>query len=162
MKMFIATFINELKRQEKMIYVNQELKKRNAKVSENIVDLTEILKDTECKFIKKNIENKGKVYGFALFGFSGLLGLEFYPGRRFGTEVSDYAKSAHVNGIIHSDEDLKKYQFKDKEIDGIKKELGLKEKDSFIIVSDSDSKARKAIEFAIARAKKQIENGFSF
>ena len=36
----------------------------------------------------------------------GYLGFEINPNRRLGTEISDYAKMAGVNGIIHSDEDI--------------------------------------------------------
>lgn len=157
MKTFIQTFNNEIKRQETLIFIHEELKKRNAQVSTEIIDLTEILRNTECRFVKKTIDSGGKAFGFSLKGFSGLLGKEFYEGRRFGSEISDYSKVAGVSGIIHSDENLEKYQFKNEEIEKIKDKLGIKSEDSFIIIADEEKKARKAIQFAINRAKLQIE-----
>ncbi|MFA5855743.1 MAG: Glu-tRNA(Gln) amidotransferase subunit GatE [Candidatus Pacearchaeota archaeon] len=155
-KMFLPTIEKEVKRQQGLIEINKELKKRKASVSENIEDLSEIFKNTECKIIKKVIEGNGKVLGVKLVGFNGILGKEFYENRRFGTEISEYSKVAGIGGIIHSDEDKNKYNFSDEEIKNVRDKLGLKDEDSFIIVADQENKARKAIDFALTRARVQL------
>jgi glutamyl-tRNA(Gln) amidotransferase subunit E len=157
-KMFIETFNNEILRQKTMIEIHNELKKRNSKVIDKIIDLTEIFKNTECRFIKNCVDSNGKVFGFKLIGFNGILGKELYKNKRFGTEISDYAKISGINGIIHSDENLEKYNFSKNEIESLKQKLELKETDSFIIVGDEEKKAKKAIELAIKRANLQIDS----
>jgi glutamyl-tRNA(Gln) amidotransferase subunit E len=141
-----------------MIEIHNELKKRNSKVIDKIIDLTEIFKNTECRFIKNCVDSNGKVFGFKLIGFNGILGKELYKNKRFGTEISDYAKISGINGIIHSDENLEKYNFSKNEIESLKQKLELKETDSFIIVGDEEKKAKKAIELAIKRANLQIDS----
>ena len=84
--------------------------------------------------------------GFKLFGYSGILGTPLGENRRFGSEVSDYAKRAGVGGIIHSDEDLKKYGMTDAEIAALRSALAISESDSFILVIADEAKARKALE----------------
>jgi glutamyl-tRNA(Gln) amidotransferase subunit E len=59
--------------------------------------------------IKKGIESRSGVFGIRMKNHRGFLGLEIQKGKRYGTELSDYAKLAGVKGIIHSDEDLPKY-----------------------------------------------------
>jgi len=47
----------------------------------------------------------GKVFGACLRGFAGILGTELQPGRRFGTELADFAtKYSTITGLIHTDE----------------------------------------------------------
>lgn len=156
-KTFVLTVENETKRQEGLIEIYNLLKQKKASVEKEIVDLTEIFSNTESKIIKKAIENKGRVFGVKLNKFSGILGKEFYPNRRFGTEISDYAKVSLIGGIIHSDEDLKKYHFSDMEIKSIKEKLKIKDEDGFILVADELEKAKKGLNFAIKRAKIQLE-----
>ena len=80
------------------------------------------------------------------------MGTEIQPGRRYGTELSDYAKSSGVKGIIHSDEKLDKYQISESEENAISKALGMKEDDAFIMVVAPKEQAEKAISYAIHRA----------
>lgn len=157
-KMMIKTAETEVQRQQKLVEIHEELKKRKAKGGklENLFDITDILKNTECKFVKAAIDKGSKAIAAKLEGFAGILGIEIAENKRFGTEVSDYAKVHGVGGIIHSDENLKKYNFSDKEIEQIKKTLGIKKDDAFIIIVDEETKAKKAIDSAIKRANLQI------
>ena len=80
----------ETNRQRALIEISEQLKERGATVGE-------IIKTP--KLFKSN-----PVYLMRLDGFSDLLGQEVAPGRRFGTEISDYAKAMGAGGIMHSDE----------------------------------------------------------
>jgi len=158
-KIMIKTVETEINRQQKLVEIHNELNKRKAKTnSEKIFDVTETLKNTECKFIKSSIEKSSKAFATKLSGFNGLLGIELAENKRFGTEISDYAKVHGVNGMIHSDENLKKYNLSEKEIDEIKKLLEIKKDDAFILIVDEEEKSRKAINAAIKRAEIQINH----
>ncbi len=146
---------NEITRQQELLKIRDELVKRNAKVG-NHVKLTQIFNGTKAKIVLNGISKGGEVYGFRLFGFNGLLGREILPNRRLGTEISEYAKSAGIGGIIHSDENLEGYGFSDAEIDKIKNELGADKEDSFIMMVGEKEIIATAIEFAMLRAKYAI------
>lgn len=163
-RIMVKTVELEMLRQQKLIEMHNELKKAKKAGFEEILDVGEIFKNTECKLIKNALDKKNKVYGVRLEGFAGLFGRELYEGRRFGTEVSDYAKMYGVGGIIHSDEKLEKYSLSEKEINEVKDKLGIahrgvssEEQNSFVLVVGEDEKASKAIEAAIKRAKMQID-----
>ncbi len=138
----------EIQRQKSLLAVRAEIQRRGlSRVKYNPVDLTDIFKNTKCRFIKKS----KAVFGQVLPGFSGLLGQEVQPNRRVGTEVSDYAKKAGVGGIIHSDEDLSKYPISDEEKARIMERLGASENDAFMLVASDPEKAKLAIRFAVER-----------
>ncbi len=155
-KIMIKTVELEINRQQKLIEIHEKLKKRKAKIN-GIIDITEILKNTECKFVKAAIDKDSIAFASKLEGFAGILGIEISKGKRFGTELSEHAKMYGVGGMIHSDENINKYNFSEKEIEEIKKILGIKKDDAFIIIVDQEIKAKKAIESVIKRANLQIE-----
>lgn len=159
-KTMIQTVNLEVERQQKLVFIHEEINKRKAKGAslEKIKDVTELFKNTECKFVKAAIEKKAKAFAVNVSGFAKLLGESLYDGKRFGTEISDYAKSQGVNGLIHSDENLAKYNFSEKEISELKNVLEIKKDDAFIMIVDEEVKARKAIELAIFRANEEIKN----
>lgn len=143
----------EIKRQKALIAISEELKKRNAKPSPSntIKDLTKIFSSTDSKIIQNGLKNNQAVLGLKLNGYAGILGKEIQPGKRYGTELSDYAKTSGVKGIIHSDEDLSKYQISNDEIHAVKKELNVSEKDAYVlVVAKPDNK--KSLENVIRRA----------
>lgn len=144
----------EIKRQEKLIELIKELKKKKAyPVKSKPVELTDVFENTGSKLVKKELELGGIVLGIKLPGHAGVLGAELQPGKRYGTELSNYAKHAGVKGIMHSDEDLSKvYKFSEKEISGAGKKLGAGEGDCFVIVVAPKKVAEKALEKVIERA----------
>jgi len=158
-KMMIKTVEIEMQRHLKLLEINEELKKRKAKGGnpEKLFEITETLKNTQCKFVKVSLDKGSKAIAAKLDGFNKLLGISFTENKRFGTEVSDYAKVHGVGGMIHSDENLNKYNFSEDEISEIKKILDIKKDDAFIIIVDDEKKAREAIKAAIGRANLQIE-----
>ncbi len=142
----------EVKRQQELLKIRDELVARKASVGK-AVDLTSAFEGTNVGLISNHAGKGGKVIGFKLAGFAGILGREVAPRRRLGTEISDYARSAGVGGLIHGDEDLKGYGFTDSDIERLRKRLSLGEGDSFIIIAGSAESASRAAGFAIDRAK---------
>jgi len=146
----------EALRQLKLLEIREELKNRGLKkedLDEKIYDLTEIFRNTKSKIIKNSLEKGGKVLGIRLRGFKGLIGKEVQPGRRFGTELSDYAKLYGVGGIFHSDE-LPAYGITQEELGKVYEYLGLDEgKDAFILVADLEERAKNALISVLNRIK---------
>jgi glutamyl-tRNA(Gln) amidotransferase subunit E len=86
------------------------------------------------------------VLGIRIDGFKGMFKWEITPSKRFGTELSDYAKSAAgVGGLFHTDE-LPNYGITEDEVNEIKKELHLKENDAFVLIADNKKVAESALD----------------
>lgn len=155
LKMIPTLVDNEARRQLVLVEVMKELHKRAPLIDKSkSKDLTSIFNDTECKFVNSAIKNGSVVLAFILPGFSGLLGKETQPGKRIGTELSDYAKvKTGIGGIIHSDENLTKYKFSIDEINSLKKELAIEEHDAFAIIITEEETAKRAMNIVIERAK---------
>jgi len=146
----------EALRQKRLLEIRDELRSRGVSeddVNLNIVDLTEALKNTGSRVLRRALSRGGRILGLRLPGFAGLLGREVQPGRRLGTELADYARFwGGVGGLFHSDE-LPGYGITGEEVEAIKRILGCGGNDAFIIVADREDKAREALEAVVARAK---------
>ncbi|MCY0868023.1 MAG: Glu-tRNA(Gln) amidotransferase subunit GatE [Desulfurococcus sp.] len=148
----------EVQRQLKLLEIRDELLRRGVKpedIEEKIIDVTEIFKNTSSKIIRKAISTPGGgVYALTLPGFKGLLGVEVQPGRRFGTELADYARVwGGVGGIFHTDE-LPGYGITEDEVKKLYGALGASpERDAIVIVADTAIKAREALKAVYERAK---------
>ncbi|MEM3412004.1 MAG: Glu-tRNA(Gln) amidotransferase subunit GatE [archaeon] len=138
----------EVLRQENL----KKIWKEKPELKFNILDVSELFKDTKCKFVEKILKSGGSVLCIHLSGFGGLLGRELLPNRRFGTELADYAKQFGLGGIIHSDENLAKYGFSD-EIEALKKLLNFDKKDAFILLVEKKELCEKAAQAIIERIK---------
>jgi glutamyl-tRNA(Gln) amidotransferase subunit E len=152
LKMVPLWIENEIQRQVSLVEIRDELKKRKAKVHSKMIDLSDIFDNSECNIIRSGIKKGGVVKGIRLEQFEGLIGKEVQPNKRFGTEISDYAKvHSGVKGLFHSDEKLEKYKLNPSEIMEIQDRLGCKKGDSFIIISDLCEQVDLALEGAIKR-----------
>ncbi len=138
----------EVERQLKLIEIKDELTNRNASVDETIYDLNEVFNDTDSKILK----SAKSIKGIILKGFNGLIGIEIQKGRRFGTELSSYAKKMGVSGLFHTDE-LPAYGISQEEVDKLKKYLKTSPEDAIIIVAHDEDIAVSALEEVIRRAK---------
>ncbi|MBI4146390.1 Glu-tRNA(Gln) amidotransferase subunit GatE [Candidatus Woesearchaeota archaeon] len=143
----------EAQRQERLLEIKEELKKRDVKdVNGHIIDATSLLSKSQSKIIQKALAN-GVVLGTKIRGFAGILGKELQPNKRLGTELSERAKThAGVSGIFHSDE-LPNYGITQEETNQLKKHFDCATEDAFIIVAAGKEQAEKAIHAAIQRAK---------
>lgn len=146
----------EAERQINLIAIRDELLTRRAKVYEEIFDITDIFKGSESKVVKKAISSGGVAYAIRLDGFKGLTGKEIQPGRRLGTEFSDRAKRASgVGGIFHIDE-LPNYGITQAEVEAVRARLSLGDSDAFVMVADTKTKSKTAMEAVIRRAKEAL------
>ncbi|MCA9459148.1 MAG: Glu-tRNA(Gln) amidotransferase subunit GatE [Nanoarchaeota archaeon] len=143
----------EIKRQMILISIHEELKERKINTNnfsdKNIYDITNIFKSSNSKVIKSNLEEKSAgVFVIKLNNFKNILGHELHENYRFASEISDRNKQhfPSIKGLFHSDE-LPKYGIEQKEVDEIKKELKLKENDSFIMLANKEKIAKNSLKY---------------
>lgn len=152
LNMITAWTRNEEERQKKLTEIIKKLKEKNAfaKLKFATKDITDIVKLRDG-FVKNAVERGERIFGLRLASHKGVLGIELGENRRYGSELSDYAKKAGVRGIIHSDEELEKYGIKNKE--EVANALGCGEEDAFVMVAADGARARNALSFVFERAK---------
>lgn len=145
----IPTLVDyEILRQMKLVDLKERIEKGELVLPEfnDYKDVSSILKNTACKFVHDTISKKNVVLGLKIPGFKGVIGEETCPGRRVGSEISDYGKHAGVGGMIHSDEKLEKYKFSESEVNDLKATLEVGDNDAFILIADKKSTSINAIE----------------
>ncbi|MEM3890458.1 MAG: Glu-tRNA(Gln) amidotransferase subunit GatE, partial [Candidatus Micrarchaeia archaeon] len=160
---------NEIKRQSKLIEICEKIKsilskykevnhiiegdpeKVDEKIEKEIKDVTHLFTNTGSKMIKKAIENGKSVFAIKLPGMKGIFGIELYPDYRYGSELSDYAKTQGLGGIIHSDENIDKYNIRN-EIGEIANVLKLNHDDGWIIVVGEKEQCISALKLVFKRA----------
>ena len=141
----------EAKRQEELLKIKEELKGVTVG-KKNIIDVSSLFHNTASKFIQKTLQQGGKVLGLRLEHLAGYLKRELMPKYRLGTEFSGRAKIiAGVGGIFHSDE-LPNYGITEPEITEVKRVLKCIKSDAFVLVTDTEERARKALEAVYERA----------
>jgi len=155
---WIPVLINhEISRQLKLLEIKEELEKRNIEeknLNTSPIELTQALSKTKSKFITNSIQSGKKLYGINFSGFKGIFGKELMEDYRFGTEVSSKVKLiSGLKGIIHSDEDLNKYNLSNEDIKKINGKLGFKEQDCFVLVLGSKKEVSKAMNVIVNRVK---------
>jgi glutamyl-tRNA(Gln) amidotransferase subunit E len=150
------TVENEALRQVNLLGIRDELQARGATVGDEVFDITDVLKNTGSKVIKKALSSGGVALAVKLPGFRGLVGREIQPGRRLGSELSDRTKrAAGVGGIFHIDE-LPNYGITQDEVDAVSQKLTLGPDDAFVMVADSKEKAMRAMEAVKIRAREAL------
>ena len=158
--MLAKTVEYEALRQEKLLEIRDTLRNRGItveKIKDKITDVSSVFVKSESKVIKKALQSGGTVYAVKLPGFAGLLGIEVQPERRFGTEISDYAKFwGRVGGIFHTDE-LPKYGISDTDVSAIRKVLKAKDEDAVVLVASSKNRCKDALNAVVNRAHVAIQ-----
>lgn len=148
----------EAMRQLKLLEIRDELFKRNLKpeyISGEIYDVTKVFEKTKSKIIRGALGKKEHgVYAIVLPGFKGLLSREVQPGRRFGTELADYARVwGGVGGLFHTDE-LPAYGISAEEVRELYRYLNVDaSRDAIVFIADHRVKAFKALKAVIERVK---------
>ena len=129
----------EVERQIDLLALKEKLNKEIGKTNlfEDVKEVSAAFENTGCKFMK----NK-QVFGMKLINMKGFLG-EKVGEKRFGSELSAYAKSKGVSGIIHLDE-LPNYGISNIEVDKVKRILECSENDNFVISVTNKEKALDA------------------
>lgn len=143
----------EEKRQLELVKIILELRdKKTLQLKKEIRDVTALLKDTRAGILADGIKAGNAVLAQKLPGHNTILGREIQPGKRYGTELSDYARKAGVKGIIHSDESMEKYGISKDEVSALRKELGMDADDAFIMVVAPKPQGEMALGYAMDRA----------
>ena len=155
---WIPILINrEVSRQLNLIEIKEELAKRKLSekdIPSKPIDLTDIINRDELNFLAEGINLGKKLHGINFFGFKGIFGKELIENYRFGTEISSKVKSiSGLKGIIHSDENLKKYKLSDENILKLQEKLKSSDKDCFVLVLGYKNEIDKAMEVIINRVK---------
>ncbi len=154
LKMIPTILENEMMRQHNLLEIFSELKQRKATVGEELVDVTNLFKESSSSVIMSALAKQdGVVLALPLYYFAGLTKIEIQPKRRYGSELSDYAKVMGVKGLFHADE-LPNYGITQKEKDAVFSHLQLDTRqDNFLLIADSKPLAIRALLAAQARAK---------
>jgi glutamyl-tRNA(Gln) amidotransferase subunit E len=148
----------EVQRQLMLLEIRDELKRRNVvDVKSDIIDVSDIFKNTKSKIILQGLQRGYKVMAVKLKGFAGLLGVEIQPGRRFGTELKDYAVVwGGVKGLFHTDE-MPMYGITEAEVSELKKRLGCGPSDAAVFVVDEEERVVKALQAVLRRCKDALK-----
>lgn len=142
----------EVRRQLKLVEIRNTLRERGASVDGDLVDVSEVFRDTESKIIS----SAESVLAVKLRGFHGLIGTEIQPGRRLGTEMADYAKKRGVKGIFHTDE-LPAYGITPEEVEALRKAVDASEDDAVVLVAHDRETAESALREVIKRGRMAID-----
>ncbi|MEM4446255.1 MAG: Glu-tRNA(Gln) amidotransferase subunit GatE [Candidatus Jordarchaeales archaeon] len=150
---------NEVIRQLSLLRIKEELTRRGVREEDlklDVKDVTEIFKNTQSKILKPR--GGERVLAVRLPKFSGILGVEVQPGKRFGKEIAEKVHAyTGLAGIIHSDEDLKEYGISDDERRELCRVLSIESDDAFVIVKAPRDIGEKALEIVVNRAKQALK-----
>lgn len=144
---------NEALRQYNLLKIKEELQAKGLRAIDVIPqDVTKVFSDSKSKIVRKIINEKGIVMAAKLPNFGGLLKEEICPGKTFGKELAEYAVAYGTKGMIHSDEDLKKYELED-EFKKLKEILKAGGQDLIVVIAEKEFAAKNAIHAVSKRAK---------
>lgn len=147
----------EIQRQLSLIDIKNTLLERKGSPETlvfNPVNLSKIFEKTKCKLVSNSLKQGKQVLGIRLPYFKGLLGRKIQLEKSFGFEIADKVNAiTGLKGIIHSDEQLSKYGFEEREIDEVKLTLGLNSEDAFALVIGELEKANKAVKIIVERCR---------
>jgi len=138
----IPTYVEkEAERQLSLIGIMKELKdKRFAKLGKEGMDVTHIFANSPSK-----ITSGKTTYAIRIPGFSGFLKRKLTSTRTLGNELANYVRvKTSMKGIIHSDEDLEKYQLTH-EFGNLAESLKAGKDDMLIIAAGPADECRKAM-----------------
>jgi glutamyl-tRNA(Gln) amidotransferase subunit E len=138
----------EVTRQENLVAIRSALLERGARVDGEPVDVTRVFSGTKSSILSK----AEFILAVRLRGFAGLVGKEIQPGRRLGSELSDYAKRCGVGGIFHTDE-LPAYGITAAEVQSLREQVGAADGDAVAIIAGTGEQAACAARQVIKRAE---------
>lgn len=156
----------EMLRQHGLILIAQKLKKERRVneigVGDRIEDVTDILRNSSSKIVKRSLacgedvdddNSKGIFKAIRVKGFAGMIRFEPYPEIRIGKQLSELVRFYGLGGIFHSDE-LPNYGISEEEVIAISKRLEMAaDVDAFVIIGGVRDKVEFAVESIIRRLK---------
>ncbi|MEM0476758.1 MAG: hypothetical protein QW367_03985, partial [Candidatus Aenigmatarchaeota archaeon] len=112
----------------------KEFKNREVKISDVLI-LTNKFKNSKSKLIEKFLKEGNEIYGLILYNFKDFINFKIAD-RTLAKEIADYLK-AFNSGIIHSEENLEKYNLKE-DFEKIKEELKIGNEDVLAIFASKN------------------------
>lgn len=152
LKMIPKLVENEVLRQKSLIEIKNDLEKIGFKsIEAKLIDATHIFKNSSCKITKDK-----ETYAIVIPKLSGFFKRQLTPTRTLGNEIANYVRvRSDLKGIIHSDEDLNKYQLS-KEFDTLRREVGAKENDLIVIATGEKVLVEKAMKVVVERVNQLL------
>ena len=157
---------NEALRQKNLLEIKKELKKKKFKpVKPRVLHVSHIFRASKSKITKGK-----KTFAILIPRFGGFLKRKLTPTRTLGNEIASYVRAkTPLKGIIHSDEDLRKYRLS-KEFETLQKRMKAKKGDTLIIAVGEEEHIRKTMDVICKRinllakgvpeeTRKALENG---
>ena len=147
----------EVRRQLDLLRIRDILRERGIREEDidgvEVKDVTNILRGCKSRIIRKGIEGGKKVMAMILPGFSGLLKREE---SRLGRDLAIHARlRSGIAGLIHSDE-LPGYGLEEGDLERIRRYLGAKDEDAFILLVGDEDVIKKGVEGVKYRAKQAL------
>jgi glutamyl-tRNA(Gln) amidotransferase subunit E len=149
---------HEVQRQLKLMEARDELKKRvkEEKLEDEFLEVTSVFTQTECKVLRKALDNKQKIAAVKLPKFKGFLKRELAPNLRLGTEMADRARFwGRVGGIFHTDE-MPAYGITTDEVEALRKAVKAEEDDAVVFVADEPENVTDALKAVVERAREAL------
>ncbi|MDH5430786.1 MAG: Glu-tRNA(Gln) amidotransferase subunit GatE [Nitrosopumilus sp.] len=141
----------EAKRQHGLLVISEKIQERNWKFdNENKKDVTKLFLKCKSKIIQNAIKKNQKIIAIHFKNMTGIFGFLPYEGIRLGKEVAELVRFYGIGGVFHSDE-LPNYGVEESDLDELKKSIGIKENDGFLILAAPDEKVDTVVKQIILR-----------
>jgi glutamyl-tRNA(Gln) amidotransferase subunit E len=152
LKLIPALIEREAERQLALVQIMDELKDKGfIMIPQDGTDVTQIFTSSNS-----NITRGKTTYALKIPRLSGFFRKKLTQTRTLGNEIANYARArAGVKGIIHTDEDLEKYNLA-QEFKALAKFMDAKERDMLVIVSGDESRCRKAVSAVTSRVNQLL------
>ncbi|MCK4335421.1 MAG: Glu-tRNA(Gln) amidotransferase subunit GatE [Candidatus Aenigmarchaeota archaeon] len=137
---------NEALRQMNLLEIKKDLKKMKFKpVKPRVVHVSHIFKSSKSKVTKGK-----KTYAVLIPDFAGFLKRKLTT-QTLGNEIANYVKvRSELKGIIHSDEDLEKYELS-KEFETLRKRMKAGKGDTLIIAVGEEAYVKRTMDVVCKR-----------
>ena len=157
LKMIPTIIENEIKRQEHLLALGERLRSRTTLPPDGkLIDVTIFFDRKKAPdFLKRALE-KSKVFGMRLPGLAGLIGHEEIRNQRIGYEFAAFAKQLGFGGVMHADEDMKKYGA---DTDKIRSALECGEHDGFVLCVGDQERITALFELIAKRVERLVTPG---
>ncbi len=138
---------NEVLRQTNLLKIKEDLKKMKFKpVKPRVSHVSHIFKGSKSRITKNKT-----TFAVLIPNFAGFLKRRITPTRTLGNEIANYVEvKSELKGIIHSDEDLEKYELS-KEFEKLRKRMRAKRGDTLIIAVGEKEQVKKTMDIVCER-----------
>jgi glutamyl-tRNA(Gln) amidotransferase subunit E len=138
--------------------LKDEIKTPKSGVGDKVEDVTDILKGSSSKIVKRSLAQRDCVFkAIRIRSFHGILSYEPHESVRLGKELGELVRFYGLGGVFHSDE-LPKYGISVDEVDKVIRRLELiASTDAFVIVGGPKDQVKFAIDAIIQRLRMAVD-----